>query len=135
MEASVDDHLEMTWSSLVQTKEELDNMRQKCHEVQEVNQKMAVSFGACRTEIRVLSMAVKNLELENKKQKKMMEDMAKKTERELKVIESKVQLPYSQGRAYLEKVVRRIPRPQPGNTQSLRQQAFQEGPRVNQELV
>ena len=94
----MDDHLEMTWSSLVQAKEELDNMRQKFHEVQEVNQKMAESFEDCRAEIRNLSVAVKNIELENIGQKKMMEDMASKTTKELKSVESRV-LRYAQGRA------------------------------------
>ena len=97
MEASVDDHLEMTWSSLVQAKEELDNMRQKFYEVQEANQKMAESFGACRAEIRGLSLKVENLELENIVQKKMIEDMARKTSKELKSVESRV-LRYAKGR-------------------------------------
>ena len=108
----MDDHLEMTWCSLVQTNEKLDNMRQKFHdlqevnqkmadEVQKINQKMAESFGDCRAEIRSLSVAVKKLELENIAQKKMMEDMARKTAKELKSVESKV-LRYPQERACLE---------------------------------
>ena len=104
----MDDHLEMMWSSLVQAKEELGNMRQKFHEVQEVNQKMAdevqeinQNMVQCRAEIRDLSLAVKNIELENIGQKKMMEDMARKTAKEIKSVESKV-LRYSQERECLE---------------------------------
>ena len=100
----MDDHLEMTWSSLAQTKQELDNMRQKFHEVQEVNQKMAESFGDCRAEIRDLSLKVENLELDNIGQKKMIEDMARKTSKELKSVESKV-LRYAQGRTSGEDIV------------------------------
>ena len=122
MEASVDDHLEMTWSSLVQAKEELDNMRHKFHDLQEVNQKMAKerqednqkmldviqevnqnmekAFEDCLAEIRNLLLGVKNIELENVGHKKMMEDMARKTGKELKSVESRV-LRSVQGRVSL----------------------------------
>ena len=73
----MDDHLEMTWCSLVETKQELDSMRdlrQKFHKVDEVNQKMVESNARCRVEIKDLSVAVKNLKIENTQQNKSIED-------------------------------------------------------------
>lgn len=96
----MDDHLEMTWSSLVQTKRDLNNMKdvqQKFQEVQEINSKMSESLekmtefvADCRAEIRDLSLAVKTLRVENIQQKKLIEDMARKTAKEIKSVESKV---------------------------------------------
>jgi len=84
IEASVEDHLELTWSSLVVAKEELDNMkdlRQKFHEIQEVNQKLTESVADSREEVRDLTLTVKSLEIQNIQLKKWMEDMARKTEK------------------------------------------------------
>lgn len=96
----MDDHLEMTWSSLVQTKRDLNNMKdvqQKFQEVQEINSKMSESLekmtefvAHCRAEIRDLSLEVKTLKVENIQQKKLIEDMARKTAKEIKSVESKV---------------------------------------------
>lgn len=89
----MDDHLEMTWSSLVQTKQELDSMkdlRQEFHKVQGVNQKMSDSVAYCRAEVRDLSLAVKNLKAENIQLKKFVDDLTKKTAREIKGLESKM---------------------------------------------
>ena len=118
----MDDHLEMTWCSLVETKQELDSMRdlrQKFHKVDEVNQKMVESNARCRVEIKDLSVAVKNLKMENTQQnksiedlslelrhlemkntqlKKVIEDLSKKTTKEIKSVESRV-LRYTQVRA------------------------------------
>ena len=82
IEASVDDHLELTWSSLVVAKQELDNMkdlRQKFHEIEEVNQKLTESVADSREEIRDLTMTVKSLEIQNIQLSKRMEDMERKT--------------------------------------------------------
>ena len=81
IEASVDDHLELTWSSLVVAKQELDNMkdlRQKFHEIQEVNQKLTGSVADSREEVRDLTLTVKSLEIQNIQLKKWMEDKARK---------------------------------------------------------
>ena len=82
IEASVEDHLELTWSSLVVAKQEIDNMkdlRQKFHETQEVNQKLTESVAVSREEVRDLTLTVKSLEIQNIQLKKVTEDMAKKT--------------------------------------------------------
>ena len=82
IEASVEDHLELTWSSLVAAKQELDNMkdlRQKFHEIQKVNQKLTESVADSREEVRDLTLTVKSLEIQNIQLKKWMEDMARKT--------------------------------------------------------
>ena len=96
----MDDHLEMTWSSLVQTKQDLNNMKdvqQKFQEVQEINLKMSESLkkitefvADCRAEIRDLSLAVKTLEVENIQQRKFIEEVARKTAKEKKDVESRV---------------------------------------------
>ena len=89
----MDYHLELTWSSLIEMKKQLDTMkdlRYKFHKVQEVNQKMSESVADCHAEIRDLSLAVKNLEMENIQQKKLIEDMAKKTARGIKNVEGKM---------------------------------------------
>lgn len=82
IEASVDDHLELTWSSLVVAKHELDNMkdlRKKFHEIQEVNQKLTESVADSREEIRDLTLTVKSLEIQNIQLKKSTEDTERKT--------------------------------------------------------
>ena len=82
IEASVVDHLELTWSSLVVAKQEIDNMkdlRQKVHAIQDANQKLTESVADTREEVRDLSLAVKSLEIQNIQLKKEMEDMARKT--------------------------------------------------------
>ena len=73
IEANVDDHLELTWPSLVVAKQELDSMKympQKFHEIQEVNQKLTESVADSREQIRDLT----NIQLS-----KRMEDMERKT--------------------------------------------------------
>ena len=83
IEASVEEHLELTWSSLVVAKQELDNMKdlqQNFYEIQEVNQKLTESMAASREEIRDLTLTVKSLEIENIQLKKWMEDMTRKME-------------------------------------------------------
>ena len=77
IEASVDDHLELTWSSLADTRQELDNMKdlqQKFYQMQDLNQKLTDSMAHCREEVRDLTLAVKSLEIQNIQQKKWMED-------------------------------------------------------------
>ena len=81
IEASVDDHLELTWSSLADTRQELDNMKdlqQKFYQMQDLNQKLTDSMAHCREEVRDLTLAVKSLEIQNIQQKKWMEDMTRK---------------------------------------------------------
>ena len=68
----------------------MKDLRHKFHKVQEVNQKMSESVADCHAEIRDLSLAVKNLELENIQQKKLIEDMVKRTAREIKSVEGKM---------------------------------------------
>ena len=82
IEVSVEEHLELTWSSLVVAKQELDNMKdlqQKFHEIQEVNQKLTESVADSREEIRDFTMTVKSLEIQDIQLKKWMEDMERKT--------------------------------------------------------
>ena len=86
IEASVEDHLELTWSSLVVAKQEIDNMkdlRQKFHETQEVNKKLTESVADSREEVRDLTLTVKNLEIQNIQLKKWMEDIARKMEKKM----------------------------------------------------
>ena len=81
IEASVEEHLELTWSSLVVTKQELDKMKylpQKFHEIQEVNQTLTESMAASRQEVRDLTLTVKSLEIENIRLNNWMEDMTRK---------------------------------------------------------
>lgn len=61
---------------------------------------MSESVPDCHAEIRDLSLSVKNLELENIQQKKLIEDMAKKTAREIKSVEGKM-LRYSRAETFL----------------------------------
>lgn len=112
----MDDHLEMTWSSLVQTKQELDSMkdlRQEFHKVQGVNQKMSDSVAYCRAEVRDLSLAVKNLKAENIQLKKFVDDLTKKTAREIKSLESKMLLHTQMG-------VYEVPKREPAYTAAIR---------------
>lgn len=84
MECSVDNHLWLTWYSLVETKQELGNLkdlRQKYLKVQQVNAKLTQSSAEFRDEIRDLSAAVKRLEAQNAKQVKQIEDLTRKLER------------------------------------------------------
>jgi len=84
MESSVDNHLWLTWYSLVETKQELGNLkdlRQKYLKVQQVNAKLTQSSAEFRDEIRNLSTAVKRLEAQNAKQVKQIEDLTRKLER------------------------------------------------------
>ena len=81
MGASVEDHLELTWSSLVVAKQELDNMkdlRQKFHQTQEVVQKLTDSMADSHEEVQDLTLAVKRLEKQNVQQKMSMEYMERK---------------------------------------------------------
>ena len=80
IEVSVEDHLELTWSSLVVAKQELDNMKdlqEKFHEIQEVNKKLMESMADSREEVRDLTLTVKSLEIQNIQLKKSTEDMAR----------------------------------------------------------
>lgn len=84
METSVDNHLWLTWYSLVETKQELGNLkdlRQKFLKVQQVNAKLTKSSSEFREQIRDLSTAVKRLEAQNAKQVKQIEDLTRKLER------------------------------------------------------
>jgi len=84
MESNVDNHLWLTWYSLVETKQELGNLkdlRQKYLKVQQVNAKLTQSSAEFRDEIRDLSTAVKRLEAQNAKQVKQIEDLTRKLER------------------------------------------------------
>lgn len=85
--------MELTWSSLTVTKQELDSMkdlRQQFHQIQEVNQKLTESAADSRGEIRDLVLAMKDLEMQNIKQKKLIEEMARRMTREIKRVENKV---------------------------------------------
>ena len=80
----MDNHLWLTWYSLVETKQELGNLkdlRQKYLKVQQVNAKLTQSSAEFRDEIRDLSTAVKRLEAQNAKQVKQIEDLTRKLER------------------------------------------------------
>lgn len=84
MESNVDNHLWLTWYSLVETKQELGNLkdlRQKYLKVQQVNAKLTQSSAEFRDEIRDLSTAVKRLEAQNAKQVKQIEDLTRKLEK------------------------------------------------------
>ena len=85
--------MELTWSSLAATKQELDNMkdlRQTLHQMQEVNQKLTESMADSREEVRNLTLAMKNLEMQNIQQRKWMEDTVRKMAREMKSLENKM---------------------------------------------
>ena len=84
METSVDNHLWLTWYSLVETKQELGNLkdlRQKYIKVQFVNERLTQSSAEFVGEIRDLSAAVKRLEAQNAKQVKQIEDLTRKLEK------------------------------------------------------
>ena len=83
----------MTWSSLDSARQELDSMkdlRQQFHQMREDNQKLTEIVADSRGEIRELTLAVKNLEMQNIQQQKRFEDMVRKMEREIKRVENKV---------------------------------------------
>ncbi|XP_078371051.1 TNF receptor-associated factor 6-like isoform X1 [Oculina patagonica] len=85
IEASIDGHLELTWSSLDATKQELESMkdlRQKFNEVLEVNQKLTETVTDCHGQVQNLSLAVKSLQDVNVQQQKQAAIMAKKMSRE-----------------------------------------------------
>lgn len=89
----MEEHLELTWSSLAATKQELDNMkdlRQTLHQMQEVNQKLTESMADSREEVQNLTLAMKNLEMQNIQQRKWMEDMVRKMAGEMKSLENKM---------------------------------------------
>ena len=93
IEASVEEHLELTWSSLAATKQELDNMKdlqQTLHQMQEANQKLTESMADSREEVQNLTLAMKNLEMRNIQQRKWMEDMVRKMAKEMKSLENKM---------------------------------------------
>jgi len=93
LEASVEDHLELTWSSLADTREELDNMkdlRQKFHQMHEDNQKLTESLADSRGEVRNLTLEMKKLEMRNIQQRKWMEETVGKMAREMKTLEKKM---------------------------------------------
>lgn len=93
LEASVEDHLELTWSSLADTKQELDNMkdlRQKFHQMHEDNQKLTESLADSREEVRNLTLEMKKLEMQNIQQRKWMEGTVGKMAREMKTLEKKM---------------------------------------------
>lgn len=93
IEASVGEHLELTWSSLAATKQELDNMKdlqQTVHQMQEANQKLTESVADSREEVQNLTLAMKNLEMRNIQQRKWMEDMVRKMAKEMKSLENKM---------------------------------------------
>ena len=69
----------------------MKDLRQQFHQMQEVIQKLTESLADYREENRDLSLAVKNLEMQNIQQKKMIEDMSRKVEREAKIVENKIQ--------------------------------------------
>ena len=83
MEASVGDHLKMTWSSLVQTKQDLSTIKHW-------QQKMVKLVGYCRDQNQNLSQEVKTLKDEYIEQGKWIENMVRKTPKEIKSVESKV---------------------------------------------
>lgn len=68
----------------------MKDLRQEFHQMQEVNQKLTESAADSRGEIRDLTLAVKNLEMQNIQQKKLNEEMARRMAREIKRLENKV---------------------------------------------
>jgi len=93
LEASVEDHLELTWSSLADTRQELDNMkdlRQNFHQMHEDNQKLTESLADSREEVRNLTLEMKKLEMQNIQQRKWMEEAVGKMAREMKALEKKM---------------------------------------------
>ncbi|XP_068698449.1 TNF receptor-associated factor 4-like [Montipora foliosa] len=75
IDASVDDHLEMTWSALVDTKQDLDGMK-------DLQQNVLKSLADCKAEIRNLSQEVENLKIVNTVQNKRIKEMERKNAKE-----------------------------------------------------
>ena len=85
--------MKLTWSSLAVAKQELDNvkdLRQTLHEMQEVNQKLTESVADSREEVQSLALAMKNLEMQNIQQRKWMEDIVRKMAKEMKSLENEM---------------------------------------------
>ena len=82
----------------------MKGLRQQFHQMHEVIQKLTESLADYREENRDLSLAVKNLEMQNIQQKKLIEDMARKMTRESKSVENKIQVKATQAvEEYLRK--------------------------------
>ena len=85
--------MKLTWSSLAAAKQELDNvkdLRQTLHEMQEVNHKLTESVADSRAEVQSLTLAMKNLEMQNIQQRKWMEDIVRKMAKEMKSLENEM---------------------------------------------
>lgn len=74
----------------------MKGLRQQFHQMHEVIQKLTESLADYREENRDLSLAVKNLEMQNIQQKKLIEDMARKMTRESKNVENKIHVKATQ---------------------------------------
>ena len=68
----------------------MKDLQQKFHEMREVNQKLTESMADSREEVRNLTLAMKNLEVQNIQQRKWMEDTVRKMAREMKILENKM---------------------------------------------
>ena len=68
----------------------MKDLRQTLHQMQEVNQKLTESMADSREEVRNLTLAMKNLEMQNIQQRKWMEDTVRKMAREMKSLENKM---------------------------------------------
>ena len=68
----------------------MKDLQQKFHEIREVNLKLTESMADSREEVRNLTLAMKNLELQNIQQRKWMEDTIRKMAREMKILENKM---------------------------------------------
>ena len=79
MEASIDGHLEMTLSSLVATKQELNSTKDLQQKALEDNQKLTESVAGCHEQIQNLSSEVKTLkDAIVQQQEKQGDDMEKR---------------------------------------------------------
>ena len=82
-EATLKDHLEMTWAALVSTKKELDSLkdlRQKFDESEEKKQGLKKSMETCQAEIHYLTQALDSVNLN---QREMMNDLKREMTDEL----------------------------------------------------
>ena len=68
----------------------MKDLRQTLHQMQEVNQKLTESMADSREEVQNLTLAMKNLEMQNIQQRKWMEDMVRKMAKEMKSLENKM---------------------------------------------
>ncbi|XP_068725653.1 TNF receptor-associated factor 6-like isoform X2 [Montipora capricornis] len=82
IDASVDDHLEMTWSALVDTKQELNGIIANYDGMKDLQQSLLKSLGDCKAEIRNLSQEVENLKIVNAVQNKKIKEMERKNAKE-----------------------------------------------------